>query len=94
MEDDRRSSGGEGQSGRVVEHADRHPELLAAVGVAHEAGQWRMDGEGDARLPCAGARTAFVARPGMVLDPLVPEPDVVGPDLDAVAARIIETDRP
>jgi 2-haloacid dehalogenase len=42
----------------------------------------------------AGARAAFVARPGMVLDPLVPEPDVFGPDLDAVATRILEVDRP
>ena len=37
----------------------------------------------------AGAAAAFVARPGMVLDPLAPEPDVVGRDLDVVAERII-----
>jgi 2-haloacid dehalogenase len=38
----------------------------------------------------AGCATAFVARPGMVLDPLFDEPDVVGPDLGAVAAGILE----
>lgn len=37
----------------------------------------------------AGAAAAFVARPGMVLDPLAPPPDVVGPDLVAVADRIL-----
>ena len=37
----------------------------------------------------AGCAAAFVARPGMVLDPLAPEPDVVGPDLLAVADGIL-----
>jgi 2-haloacid dehalogenase len=37
----------------------------------------------------AGAAAAFVARPGMVLDPLVPPPDVVGADLAEVADRIL-----
>jgi 2-haloacid dehalogenase len=37
----------------------------------------------------AGCAAAFVARPGMVLDPLVEPPDVVGPDLSEVAASII-----
>lgn len=37
----------------------------------------------------AGAAAAFVARPGMVLDPLGPTPDVVGRDLLEVADRII-----
>jgi 2-haloacid dehalogenase len=40
----------------------------------------------------AGCAAAFVARPGMVLDPLVPAPDIVGPDLRAVADRIVEVD--
>jgi 2-haloacid dehalogenase len=38
----------------------------------------------------AGAAAAFVARPGIVLDPLAPTPDVVGVDLTEVAARIID----
>ncbi len=38
----------------------------------------------------AGCTAAFVARPGMVLDPLVERPDVVGADLREVAERILE----
>lgn len=40
----------------------------------------------------AGCGAAFVARPGMVLDPLFDAPDIVGPDLNAVAEQIIATD--
>jgi 2-haloacid dehalogenase len=39
---------------------------------------------------CAGCAAAFVARPGMVLDPLFEGPDVVGADLREVAERILE----
>jgi 2-haloacid dehalogenase len=38
---------------------------------------------------CAGAHAAFLARPGMALDPLAPPPDIVGRDLAEVAAQII-----
>ena len=41
----------------------------------------------------AGCAAAFVARPGMVLDPLAPEPDVVGSDLKEVANLILEAER-
>lgn len=37
----------------------------------------------------AGCAAAFVARPGMVLDPLAEPPDVVGADLSEVAASIV-----
>ncbi|CAN5670736.1 haloacid dehalogenase type II [soil metagenome] len=37
----------------------------------------------------AGCRAAFVARPGMVLDPLVDKPDIVGKDLKEVVDKII-----
>lgn len=37
----------------------------------------------------AGCAAAFVARPGQVLNPLYPSPDIVEPDLLAVADRII-----
>ncbi len=37
----------------------------------------------------AGCAAAFVARPGMVLDPLVDRPDVVGVDLREVADQIL-----
>jgi 2-haloacid dehalogenase len=40
----------------------------------------------------AGAAAAFVARPGMVLDPLVEAPDVIGADLAEVAQRIIDVE--
>lgn len=40
----------------------------------------------------AGAAAAFVARPGMVLDPLVEAPDIVGSDLAEVAERIVEVE--
>ena len=41
----------------------------------------------------AGCAAGFVSRSGKVLDPLAPQPDVVGPDLEAVAVGIIEADR-
>jgi 2-haloacid dehalogenase len=37
----------------------------------------------------AGCAAAFVARPGMVLDPLAPRPDVVGRDLAEVAEQLL-----
>jgi 2-haloacid dehalogenase len=40
----------------------------------------------------AGCAAAFVARPGKALDPLAEAPDIVGKDLDEVAARILATD--
>jgi 2-haloacid dehalogenase len=40
----------------------------------------------------AGAKAAFVARPGMVLSPLGPQPDIVEADVAAVVARIAERD--
>jgi 2-haloacid dehalogenase len=40
----------------------------------------------------AGASAAFVARPGMVLDPLAPRPDIVGADLAEVADRLMAVD--
>ena len=40
----------------------------------------------------AGCRAAFVARPGMVLSPLGPQPDIVGDDLGQVVADILATD--
>lgn len=37
----------------------------------------------------AGCLAAFVARPGMVLDPLAPQPDVVSADLAALADALL-----
>jgi hypothetical protein len=52
MEDDELRAGRLRDPGRVVEHPDRHVQLLAALGVAHEAGDRRVDAEDDA--PRAG----------------------------------------
>jgi 2-haloacid dehalogenase len=41
----------------------------------------------------AGCAAAFVARPGKVLDPLAPAPDIVGADLREVADRILAVER-
>ena len=41
----------------------------------------------------AGCAAAFVARPGMGLDPLVERPDVVGADLREVAESILEAEK-
>ena len=40
----------------------------------------------------AGALAAFVARPGMVVSPVGPRPDIEEPDVAAVVERIIERD--
>ncbi|HEX6447219.1 MAG TPA: haloacid dehalogenase type II [Streptosporangiales bacterium] len=40
----------------------------------------------------AGCQAAFVARPGMVLSPIGAQPDIVGPDVDAVVDRILTVD--
>jgi 2-haloacid dehalogenase len=41
----------------------------------------------------AGCAAAFVARPGQVLDPLAPIPDVVGRDLREVAEGIVRAEK-
>jgi 2-haloacid dehalogenase len=70
------------------------PYRMAAQRLGVEIGQIRLvaahswDVAGALRAGCAAA---FVARPGMVLDPLVERPDIVGGDLREVAARILET---
>jgi 2-haloacid dehalogenase len=40
----------------------------------------------------AGCAAAFIARPGKVLNPLMPEPDIVGSDLVDVAEKIVKAD--
>jgi len=46
---------------------------------------------GAMRVGCAAA---FVARPGKVLYPLAPRPDIVGPDIRTAADQIIAVDMP
>ena len=68
------------------------PYRAAAEALGVETSQVRLvaahawDVAGAMRAGCAAA---FVARPGMVLDPLADPPDVVGTDLSEVAASII-----
>lgn len=40
---------------------------------------------------CAGCTAAFISRPGKVLNPLMPRPDITGKDLVDVAEKIIRT---
>lgn len=40
----------------------------------------------------AGCRAAFVARPGMVVSPLGPQPDIIGTDIGEVVEEIVDTD--
>jgi 2-haloacid dehalogenase len=69
------------------------PYRMAADSMGVEVGQVRLvaahswDVTGALRAGCAAA---FVARPGMVLSPLIERPDVVGADLREVADQIIE----
>lgn len=71
------------------------PYLMAAESLGVEMGGVRLvaahawDVAGALRAGCAAA---FVARPGMVFDPLVERPDVVGTDLGEVADRILEAE--
>jgi 2-haloacid dehalogenase len=68
------------------------PYRMAAERMGVPIGQVRLiaahawDVAGALRAGCAAA---FVARPGMVLDPLVEAPDIVGDDLAAVAEHIL-----
>ena len=50
MEDDELRPGRHRDAGGVVEHADRHVQLLAPLGVAHEAGDRRVHRERDVVL--------------------------------------------
>ena len=59
MEDDHLRAARGRDPGRVVEHPDRHVELLAALRVSHEAGERRVHGEDDpARAASSPSRAA------------------------------------
>jgi 2-haloacid dehalogenase len=79
---------------RLKPAAEAYQMAAQALGVAR--GQLRLvaahawDIAGALR---AGSTAAFVARPGMVLDPLAPAPDIAGPDLRAVAGQILAAER-
>ena len=69
------------------------PYRAAATILGVESGQIRLVATRAwdvASAQSAGCAAAFVARRGMVLDPLVQRPDVVGANLDEVAEQNIE----
>ena len=71
------------------------PYLMAAERLGVAVGDVRLiaahawDVAGAARAGCA---TAFVARPGKVLDPLVERPEIIGANLAEVADAILAVD--
>jgi 2-haloacid dehalogenase len=76
------------------------PAREAYVGAAQELGvappgirmvaAHAWDVQGALRAGCAAA---FVERPGVMWNPLLDRPDIVGPDLGEIAERVIEVDR-
>ena len=64
--------------------ADRLDVTTAAMRMV-AAHDW--DIAGAMRAGCAGA---YITRPGMVVNPLFPEPDIIGSDLTAVTDQILE----
>jgi 2-haloacid dehalogenase len=72
------------------------PYRMAAERLGVGVGEVRLiaahawDVAGAARAGCA---TAFVARPGKVLDPLVERPEIIGADLAEVADAILAVER-
>ena len=81
--------------GRLKPAAEPYHMAAEALGVT--IGEMRLvaahawDTAGALSAGCAGA---FVARPGQVLDPAGPQPDVIGTDLREVAERILATATP
>ena len=73
------------------------PYLMAAERLGVPVGEVRLiaahawDIAGATQAGCA---TAFVARPGKVLDPLVERPEIVGANLTEVAEAILTVDGP
>ena len=61
VEHDDLGAGSLRDAGRVVEHPERHVQLLAALGVAHEAGDRRMQRQRDA--VCRASSPSSVAKP-------------------------------
>ena len=75
VEDDDLRAGRLRDAGRVVEHADGHVQLLAALRVAHEAGDRRVDGEDDAGI---AGELAEALRPRVVHPEFSFEVDLAG----------------
>jgi 2-haloacid dehalogenase len=65
-------------------------ELGVKVGEMRMIAAHAWDVHGAVRAGCAAA---FVERPGVLWNPLLERPDIVGPDLEVIARRVIELDR-
>ena len=68
---------------------------MAATELGVPTGQIRLVAAHDwdvAGALNAGCAAAFITRPGKVLNPLLPKPDIVGKDLVEVAEKIIQID--
>jgi len=85
MEDDELGACGLRDPRRMVEHADGHVELLASLGVPHEARNRRVDGQHDPRL---ARELAEPLRPRIVHPEAAFEVDLAG----GVAALLEELD--
>ncbi|TVP57551.1 MAG: haloacid dehalogenase type II [Halomonadaceae bacterium] len=75
----------------------QEPYRYAAKSLGVPVRQLRMiaaHGWDIAGAAAAGCATAFVARPGMIADPLIAPPDITGCDLMAVAIQIMAQDTP
>ena len=86
VEDDDLGPGRLRDAGGVVEHPDGHVQLLAALGVTHEAGDRRVDREDDAGL---AGQLAEALGPRVVHPELPLEVDLAGRE----AALLEELDR-
>src|SRR5205823_8189415 len=76
MEHDELRAAGLGEARRMVEHPERHLELLAPVGMAHEGGEWGVHRERDV----CGGRGGAEQRSGLVVEPeAADESDLAGP---------------
>jgi 2-haloacid dehalogenase len=84
-------------SADAVGHLKPAPQPYRAVAAAYEvpiaevrlvaAHSWDISG-----ALAAGCKAAFVTRPGMVLSPIGPQPDIIGTDIDDVVQKIIRAD--
>lgn len=84
-------------SADAVAHLKPAPQPYHAVADAYQvatsairlvaAHSWDISG-----ALAAGCKAAFVARPGMVLSPIGPQPDIIGADINDVVEQIIRAD--
>jgi len=86
VEDDWLGSRGFRDPGRVVEHPGCHVQLLATLGMSHEAGDRGVHGEGDLGL---SRQPAELGRPVVVHPELALEVDLAGVE----AALLQQRDR-